>query len=101
MTVIGIVGPGVMGVGVAQNRAPMKPAVELIPCFHTSAETIERTKSLLTAMGKKAVELKDSCGFISNRLSHVLMNEAAYLVYEGVATAEAVDEVFRSCFGHP
>jgi 3-hydroxybutyryl-CoA dehydrogenase len=29
------------------------------------------------------------------------MNEAAYLVYEGVATAEAVDEVFRSCFGHP
>jgi 3-hydroxybutyryl-CoA dehydrogenase len=83
------------------NPVPMKPAVELIPGYHTSAETIERTRGLLTAMGKKAVELKDSCGFISNRLSHVLMNEAAYLVYEGVATAEAVDEVFRSCFGHP
>jgi 3-hydroxybutyryl-CoA dehydrogenase len=52
-------------------------------------------------MDKKAIELKDSCGFISNRLSHVLMNEAAFLVYEDVATAEAVDEVFRSCFGHP
>jgi len=83
------------------NPVPMKPAVELIPGFHTSAETVERTRNLLAAMGKKAVELKDSCGFISNRLSHVLMNEAAYLVYEGVATAEAVDEVFRSCFGHP
>jgi 3-hydroxybutyryl-CoA dehydrogenase len=52
-------------------------------------------------MDKKAIQLKDSCGFISNRLSHVLMNEAAFLVYEDVATAEAVDEVFRSCFGHP
>jgi len=83
------------------NPVPKKPAVELIPGYHTSAETIERTKAMLAAMGKKAVELKDSCGFISNRLSHVLMNEAAYLVYEGVATAEAVDEVFRSCFGHP
>ena len=83
------------------NPVPMKPTVELIPGFHTSAETVERTRGLLAAMGKKAVELKDSCGFISNRLSHVLMNEAAYLVYEGVATAEAVDEVFRSCFGHP
>lgn len=83
------------------NPVPMKPTVEMIPGFHTSAETIERTRALLTAMGKKAVDVKDSCGFISNRLSHVFMNEAAYLVYEGVATAESVDEVFRSCFGHP
>jgi 3-hydroxybutyryl-CoA dehydrogenase len=83
------------------NPVPMKPAVELIPGFHTSTETVERTRALLAAMDKKAIELKDSCGFISNRLSHVLMNEAAFLVYEDVATAEAVDEVFRSCFGHP
>jgi len=83
------------------NPVPMKPTVELIPGVHTSAQTIARTRDLLTAMGKKAVDVKDSCGFISNRLSHVFMNEAAYLVYEGVATAEAVDEVFRSCFGHP
>jgi 3-hydroxybutyryl-CoA dehydrogenase len=83
------------------NPVPMKPAVELIPGVHTSAETVERTRQLLAAMGKHAVDVKDSCGFISNRLSHVFMNEAAYLVYEGVASAEAVDEVFRSCFGHP
>jgi 3-hydroxybutyryl-CoA dehydrogenase len=83
------------------NPVPAKPAVELIPGVHTSEETVRRTKELLAAMGKRAIELNDSCGFISNRLSHVLMNEAAYLVYEGVATAEAVDDVFRSCFGHP
>lgn len=83
------------------NPVPMKPAVELIPGVHTSTETVERTRQLLAAMGKHAVDVKDSCGFISNRLSHVFMNEAAFLVYEGVASAEAVDEVFRSCFGHP
>jgi 3-hydroxybutyryl-CoA dehydrogenase len=83
------------------NPVPRKPAVEMIPGLHTSADTIDRTRALLAAMGKKAIDVNDSCGFISNRLSHVFMNEAAYLVYEGVATADAVDEVFRSCFGHP
>ncbi len=83
------------------NPVPSKPAVEMIPGFHTSPETIQRTRDLLAAMGKTAIDVKDSCGFISNRLSHVFMNEAAFLVYEGVATAESVDEVFRSCFGHP
>jgi 3-hydroxybutyryl-CoA dehydrogenase len=83
------------------NPVPAKPAVELIPGVHTTAETVERTRNLLTAMGKKAVDVKDSCGFISNRVLMLTVNEAAYLVYEGVADAESVDEVFRSCFGHP
>lgn len=83
------------------NPVPAKTACELIPGVHTSAETVERTRALLAAMGKKAIDVKDACGFISNRISHVFMNEAAFLVHEGIATAEAVDEVFRSCFGHP
>lgn len=83
------------------NPVPAKPAVELIPGFHTSAETIQRTKDLLAAMGKKAIEVKDSCGFVSNRVLMLTVNEAAYLVHEGVADAASVDEVFRSCFGHP
>lgn len=83
------------------NPVPAKPAVELIPGFHTSPETIERTRELLTAMGKKAIPVKDACGFISNRVLMLTVNEAAFLVHEGVATAESVDEVFRSCFGHP
>jgi 3-hydroxybutyryl-CoA dehydrogenase len=83
------------------NPVPAKPAVELIPGFHTTPDTIERTRNLLAAMGKRAVDVKDSCGFISNRVLMLTVNEAAYLVHEGVATAESVDEVFRSCFGHP
>ncbi|MEU7739177.1 3-hydroxyacyl-CoA dehydrogenase NAD-binding domain-containing protein [Nonomuraea sp. NPDC049158] len=83
------------------NPVPARPAVELIPGFHTTPDTIERTRNLLAAMGKRAVDVKDSCGFISNRVLMLTVNEAAYLVHEGVATAESVDEVFRSCFGHP
>ncbi|MEU8379817.1 FAD-dependent oxidoreductase [Streptosporangium sp. NPDC048865] len=83
------------------NPVPAKPAVELIPGFHTSPETVQRTRDLLTAMGKKGIDVKDSCGFVSNRVLMLTVNEAAYLVHEGVATAESVDEVFRSCFGHP
>ncbi len=83
------------------NPVPAKPACELIPGFHTTAETVERVRDLLSAMGKKAIDVKDACGFVSNRVLMLTVNEAAFLVHEGVATAESVDEVFRSCFGHP
>jgi 3-hydroxybutyryl-CoA dehydrogenase len=83
------------------NPVPAKPVVELIPGVHTSPETVLRTRNLLHAMGKKEVDVKDACGFISNRVLMLTVNEAAYLVHEGVADAASVDEVFRGCFGHP
>ena len=83
------------------NPVPMKPACELIPGFHTTPETLVRVRALLEAMGKKPLQVKDSSGFVSNRVLMLTVNEAAFLVHEGVATAETVDEVFRSCFGHP
>lgn len=83
------------------NPVPAKPVVELIPGRLTSPETVRRTRDLLDSMGKRGIPVKDSCGFISNRVLMLTVNEAAFLVYEGVATAEAVDDVFRSCFGHP
>ncbi|MEU3251203.1 3-hydroxyacyl-CoA dehydrogenase NAD-binding domain-containing protein [Streptomyces sp. NPDC006997] len=83
------------------NPVPAKPVVELIPGFHTSTETVESTRTFLAGFGKRAVDVKDASGFVSNRVLMLTVNEAAYLVYEGVATAESVDEVFRGCFGHP
>jgi 3-hydroxybutyryl-CoA dehydrogenase len=83
------------------NPVPHKSVVELIAGVHTSAETLSRTRSLLASMAKTAVQVNDSCGFISNRVLMPTINEAAFLVYEGVADAAAVDEVFRGCFGHP
>ncbi|MCX4661928.1 3-hydroxyacyl-CoA dehydrogenase family protein [Streptomyces uncialis] len=83
------------------NPVPAKPVVELIPGFHTSPGTVELTRELLRGIGKNAIDVKDASGFVSNRVLMLTVNEAAFLVHEGVATAESVDEVFRGCFGHP
>lgn len=83
------------------NPVPAKPVVELIPGFHTTQDTLDRTRALLASMGKRWVDVKDASGFVSNRVLMLTINEAAYLVHEGVATAESVDDVFRGCFGHP
>lgn len=82
------------------NPVPMKKAVEVIRGWHTSDETLKRADQLLTGLGKKGITVADSPGFVSNRVLMLTVNEAVYLVHEGVATAADVDEVFRSCFGH-
>jgi 3-hydroxybutyryl-CoA dehydrogenase len=83
------------------NPVPMKAAVELIPGRRTSSETVKRTREFLGTLNKEPILVKDSCGFISNRVLMLTVNEAAFCVHEGVGTASAVDEVFRNCFGHP
>jgi 3-hydroxybutyryl-CoA dehydrogenase len=83
------------------NPVPMKAAVELIPGHLTSQETVKRTREFLGTLDKEPILVKDSCGFVSNRVLMLTVNEAAFLVHEGVATAAGVDEVFRKCFGHP
>ena len=52
-------------------------------------------------MGKTPVAVNDAAGFVSNRVLMPLINEAIFAVMEGVATAEAVDEVFRLGMAHP
>ena len=82
------------------NPVPMKPAVETIRGFHTSEDTISRAKTLLKAMGKKMILVNDFPGFVANRLSHLFMNEAAFLVQDQVAEAAAVDAIFKEGYGH-
>jgi 3-hydroxybutyryl-CoA dehydrogenase len=82
------------------NPVPMKPMVEVIRGFHTSEETIETTKNLLTQMDKDCVVVNDMPGFVSNRVLMLTVNEAIFLVMDNVASAEDVDKIFRSCFGH-
>jgi 3-hydroxybutyryl-CoA dehydrogenase len=83
------------------NPVPHKRVVELIPGDRTSPQTVARTRRLLDGLGKKPVEVRDACGFVSNRVLMPTINEAAFIVYEGGASAADVDEVFRECFGHP
>jgi len=82
------------------NPVPMKKTVEVIPGHHTSDDTVARTLSFLSGMGKEGVIVRDSPGFVSNRVLMLAINEAAFLVHEGVATAEQADTIFKRCFGH-
>ncbi|NLL07033.1 MAG: 3-hydroxyacyl-CoA dehydrogenase family protein [Clostridiaceae bacterium] len=82
------------------NPVPMKTTIEVIKGYHTSQETIESTKGLLADMGKECIIVNDYPGFVSNRLSHLLMNEAAFVVQDQVASPEEVDDIFKKCFGH-
>jgi 3-hydroxybutyryl-CoA dehydrogenase len=82
------------------NPVPAKPAVELIPGWHTTPATVETVRSLLTSMGKTAITVKDSPGFVSNRVLMLTINEAVFCRAEGIASAEGIDDLFRGCFGH-
>ena len=82
------------------NPVPMKPVVEVIRGWHTSDETVETAKVFLKAIDKKAVVVNDMPGFVSNRVLMLMVNEAIWLIQDGVAGARDVDKIFRSCFGH-
>ncbi|MBF0450067.1 MAG: NAD-binding protein [Candidatus Magnetomorum sp.] len=82
------------------NPVPLKTMVEVIRGYHTTEKTIETTKTLLTQMGKECVVVNDMPGFVSNRVLMLTVNEAIFLVMDGVSCAEDVDKIFKSCFGH-
>ncbi|MCL1471383.1 3-hydroxyacyl-CoA dehydrogenase family protein [Argonema antarcticum] len=82
------------------NPVPMKPMVEMIRGYHTSEPTIQTANELLTQMGKESILVNDSPGFVSNRVLMLTVNEAIFLLQDGVASAEQVDKIFKSCFGH-
>jgi 3-hydroxybutyryl-CoA dehydrogenase len=83
------------------NPVPVMKLVEVIRGLETSDETFARVKALAEELGKSPVEVNDAPGFVSNRVLMPLLNEAMYAVMEGVATAEAVDEVFQLGMAHP
>jgi 3-hydroxybutyryl-CoA dehydrogenase len=83
------------------NPVPKMQLVEVVRGLATSAETLEAVTALARKIGKTPVEVHDSPGFVSNRVLMPLLNEAMYTVLEGVATAEAVDEVFKLGMAHP
>lgn len=82
------------------NPVPMKPMVEAIRGYHTSEETIETAKKLLDRMGKECIIVNDAPGFVSNRVLMLTINEAIFVVQDRVASAEEVDLIFKTCFGH-
>jgi 3-hydroxybutyryl-CoA dehydrogenase len=83
------------------NPVPVMKLIEVIRGLQTSDATLATVHALATHLGKTPVEVNDSPGFVSNRVLMPLINEAAFTVMEGVATAEAVDQVFQLGMAHP
>jgi 3-hydroxybutyryl-CoA dehydrogenase len=83
------------------NPVPVMKLVEVIRGLATTDETFQAVRELAVKLEKTPVEVNDAPGFVSNRVLMPLLNEAMFAVMEGVATAEAVDEVFKLGMAHP
>jgi 3-hydroxybutyryl-CoA dehydrogenase len=83
------------------NPVPVMALVEVIRGLATSDDTFQITMSLCEKLEKQPVAVNDAPGFVSNRVLMPLINEAAFAVMEGVATAEAVDAVMKMGMNHP
>jgi 3-hydroxybutyryl-CoA dehydrogenase len=83
------------------NPVPVMKLVEVVRGLATSDETFRTVRELSLKLEKTPVEVNDAPGFVSNRVLMPLLNEAMFAVMEGVATPEAVDEVFKLGMAHP
>jgi len=83
------------------NPVPIMNLVEVIRGRETSNSTVARTEEIVRELGKTPVVVNDAPGFVSNRVLMPMINEAILCVQEGIATAEAVDQVMTLGMKHP
>jgi 3-hydroxybutyryl-CoA dehydrogenase len=83
------------------NPVPIMELVEVIRGHATSDETTRTVVDLARSLGKTPVEVNDYPGFVANRVLMPMINEAVFALYEGVATAEAIDQVMKLGMNHP
>jgi 3-hydroxybutyryl-CoA dehydrogenase len=83
------------------NPVPLMTLLEVVRGLATSQATVEVALAVGRKMGKTPVEVRDSPGFISNRILCPMINEAVYALEEGVGTAEAIDTVMKLGMRHP
>jgi 3-hydroxybutyryl-CoA dehydrogenase len=83
------------------NPVPVMKLVEVIKGLATTDEVTNTVRAVSEAMGKIAVECRDVPGFVSNRVLMVMLNEALWELYEGVASAEGIDQIMKLGMNHP
>lgn len=83
------------------NPVQVLKLVEVIQGLQTSTGTLERVHNLATIIGKTSIDVTDSPGFVANRLLIPMINEAVFCLAEGVADADAIDDVMRLGAAHP
>lgn len=83
------------------NPVPVMKLVELIRGFDTSQETYERATKLVESLGKESIDVKESPLFAVNRILVPMINEAIFVLSEGVASAEDIDKGMKLGANHP
>ncbi len=83
------------------NPAPVMKLVEVIPGLSTAPEVVEQVSEIARGLGKTPVEVKESAGFVVNRILIPMINEAVGILAEGVATAEGIDTAMKLGANHP
>ena len=83
------------------NPVPVLKLVEVIRGLETSDETAAAIVAFAGDLGKTTAEARDFPGFVSNRILMPFINEAAYVLLEGVAEPEAIDTIAKLGFAHP
>ncbi len=82
------------------NPTYMIETVEVIRGSRTAQHSMDAVGRLLTALGRRGVFVGDGPGFVTSRVLHRMINDAARVVQEGRATAEDVDTLMQECLGH-
>ena len=83
------------------NPATVMKLVEVIRGAHTSDETYKAVADLSAEIGKEPVEVNEAPGFVVNKILIPMINEAADLLYTGVASAEGIDTAMKLGANHP
>ncbi|GJQ59593.1 MAG: 3-hydroxyacyl-CoA dehydrogenase family protein [Candidatus Scalindua sp. AMX11] len=82
------------------NPVPLSKLVEVVMGYHTSEDTIEKTRHLIQTLQKTCIVVNDLPGFVTNRVMMLTVNESIWLVHDQVAVAKDVDMIFKLGFGH-
>lgn len=83
------------------NPVPVMKVVEIVNGASTSNEAINKAKGFIESINKIPVQVKDSPGFIANRLLMLFINEAATALDEGISTKEGIDSIVKLGLHHP
>jgi 3-hydroxybutyryl-CoA dehydrogenase len=83
------------------NPAPIMKLVEIISGLNTPPELVDKVTAIASKLGKEPVQVKDSAGFVVNRILIPMINEAAGVLADGVATAGDIDAAMKLGANHP
>jgi 3-hydroxybutyryl-CoA dehydrogenase len=83
------------------NPVPLMKGVEIVKTLLTSEQTLRISLDFVKSLGKETVVVKDSPGFVTNRIITLVMNEAAKLLEENLASIEDIDKIERLSHNWP